>query len=134
MRYHPGRLYLRLTREESKALVISFFFLKLFLGEFLFVVKDNFEWKKKIMKWNQIKNSDMIEIEIATTELYFSGILLHGYCMDLIKEELASSTGNAHALDPERLPIPLKMMFFNNIGELEEALGAKKAVSKRREP
>lgn len=134
MRYHPGRLYLRLTREESKALVISFFFLKLFLGEFLFVVKDNFEWKKKIMKWNQIKNSDMIEIEIATTELYFSGILLHGYCMDLIKEELSSSTGNAHTLDPERLPIPLKMMFFNNIGELEEALGAKKAVSKRREP
>jgi len=41
---------------------MSFFFLKLFMNEFLFVVKDNFDWKKKIMKRNNIQNKDMIEI------------------------------------------------------------------------
>jgi hypothetical protein len=36
--------------------------------------------------------------------------------MDLIKEDLEPSNGNAATLDPINIPIPLKTMFFNNIG------------------
>ena len=67
VKYHPGRLYAKISKEESKCLIMSFFFLKLFLNEFLLVVKDNFKWKKLIMKRNQIKPHEMIDIEIATT-------------------------------------------------------------------
>jgi hypothetical protein len=62
VKYHPNRLYAKLSKEESKALIMSFFFLKLLLNEFLFVAKDKLDWKKNIMKKNNIKNSDMIEI------------------------------------------------------------------------
>ena len=41
----------------------------------------------------------MINVEMAITQLYFSGILLHGFCMELIKDLLESSDGNAPEVD-----------------------------------
>jgi hypothetical protein len=56
--------------------------------------------------------------------MYFSGILLHQYCMDLIQEQLGSSDGNGNKIDPTNLPIPKKSMVFNHFGDIEKALGA----------
>ena len=108
---------------------MTHFFIKVFLHKFLFEIKDNFEWKRQIMKKSKVKNNDMIEIELATTQLYFSGIILHGYCMDLIKEWFETSRGNVTSLQPTSVPIPRKILFFGHVGELEKALGIKDSLS-----
>lgn len=109
---------------------MSYIMIKIFLFDFLYFVKDKLDWKKKILKKNKIPNDRMIEVELATTEMYFSGILMHGYCMDLIQEWQQGEEGNASSIDSNNLPIPMKAMMFNHIGELEEALGARSIPKK----
>ena len=66
----------------------------------------------------------MIEVELAATEMYFSGVVLHKYCMDLIKQQLYNSQGNGNKTDPLNLPIPKPTLIFNHFGEIEKSLGA----------
>lgn len=60
----------------------------------------------------------MIEVELAATEMYFGGVLLHKYCMDLLKEQLFNSQGNGNQIDPSNLPIPKNTLIFNHFGEI----------------
>jgi hypothetical protein len=122
---------MKMSKEQGKAMITSAFFVKFFLFDFLFYIKDKLDWKKKVIKKHKLQNDEMIQVELATTEMYFSGILLHGYCMDLIKEWVEVEEGNATAIDLNNVPIPLKTMVFNHVGELEEALGAKKPTKKK---
>lgn len=90
--------------------------IKLLIFSYLFVIKDSFELKKKLLKQNKLKTDQMIEVELAATEMYFSGILLHRYCMDLIREMMETSEGNAPSIDQNNLPIPKPMLIFNHFG------------------
>ena len=88
MKLHPQKLYLQMEQIQSKALLMVCFFVKLLVYDFLFVIREDLEWKHRLLKQNTLKKSQMIEAEMVATQMYISGILLHRYCMDILREGL----------------------------------------------
>lgn len=64
------------------------FFIKLITYDYLFVIREDIDWKNQLLKKNNLKKSQLIEAEMVATQMYISGILLHRYCMDILKDEL----------------------------------------------
>jgi hypothetical protein len=58
---HPQKLYLKIDELQSKALLMICFFVKLLVYDYLFLMREDIEWKSDLLKKNNLKKSQMIE-------------------------------------------------------------------------
>lgn len=65
--FHPKKLYLQIDSIHSKALLLSHLFVKLISYNFMFSIREDNEWKKKLLKLNNLKKDQYIEGEVVAT-------------------------------------------------------------------
>lgn len=54
----------------------------------------------------------MIEAEVTATQMYISGVLLHRFCMDILRDEIKDIEGNVDQLVQSNIPIPMGTMIY----------------------
>ena len=54
----------------------------------------------------------MIEAEVTATQMYISGVLLHRFCMDILRDEIKDIEGNVDQFTQSNIPIPMGAMIY----------------------
>jgi hypothetical protein len=55
LKFHPQKMYLQNNRKIAKSLLLSCIFIKLITFSLFFPIKQNYDWKLKMLKANNIK-------------------------------------------------------------------------------
>lgn len=44
--------------------------------------------------------------------MYISGVLLHRFCMDILRDEIKDTDGNADQISQSNVPVPMGAMIY----------------------